>query len=362
MTRKLSILIIDDSPTIRAYLNSLLQSKPEIGRIDLAQDPYEAVEKIRAHKPDVISLDIEMPKMDGITFLKKLMNQHPIPVIVFSSLVEKKGNVVIEASNSGAFSILCKPNALNLHQMEEIFYNEVLSAADADLSDYWNATGLTKGTNLSETKNRTEVRSRSVLNGKSHSHIIAIGSSTGGAMALNEILVDFTPDMPGTLIVQHMPKEFTGYLASRLNEKCDVEVREAKDGDKVQAGLVLIAPGDQHMIVKGSYGNYRVNLLGGDPVNRHKPSVDVLFDSVAKVMGSEGIGIILTGMGKDGAKGLLNIKNQNGYTIAQNEDSCVVFGMPKAALNLKAVNKSTPLSLITKELMVVLGDSLKYSR
>ncbi len=337
MKKKTSIrvLVVDDSLLFRETLAGGIGKDSDIEVVGTASDVYEASEKILELKPDVVTLDIEMPKMDGIAFLKKLMPQYPVPVVVISSL----GNKVFDALDAGAVDFATKPEVFRKGTLDSFIIEVVTkikiasTAKVGTLKKQYQPVPLPSGfgKDVSET-------------------IIAIGASTGGTEAIYSILKTLPQNMPPILIVQHMPPVFTRLYAERLNNSCALEVKEAKDGDVVKSGRVLVAPGNYHMrLAKRSSGIY-VTCSIGEKVSGHCPSVDVLFDSVAKVAKGKAIGVILTGMGRDGAEGLLNMKKQGAYTIGQDEASCVVYGMPMVAYEIGAVSKQLPLSDIPREI------------
>lgn len=335
VSRKIKVLIVDDSLLFRETLAKEIAKDFGIEVVGTAADPFMARDKILELKPDVVTLDVEMPKMDGIAFLKKLMPQYPLPVIVVSSV----GKNVFEALDAGAVDFVTKPDAGKQGGMNS-FINELIVkikiASTAKVGSYkkdYEAARIVSehGTDISET-------------------ILAIGASTGGTEAIYNVITAFPRDMPGILIVQHMPPVFTRLYADRLNNSCKMEVKEAQDGDAVKPGRVLVAAGDFHMrLAKGPKGYY-VKCARGDKVNGHCPSVDVLFDSVAEAAKDKAIGVILTGMGADGAKGLLNMRQKGAYTIGQDEKTSTVYGMPMVAYNIGAVVKQLPLDRIPQEI------------
>jgi two-component system, chemotaxis family, protein-glutamate methylesterase/glutaminase len=338
--RRLKVLIIDDSAVIRQTLSQMLSQDPDIEVLGTAADPFIAVAKIAEQVPDVITLDVEMPRMDGLTFLRKLMSQHPIPVIVISSLTSNGTESAILAMEYGAVGVLKKPDSYtNLkNEAAQIIIDAVKSAGKAKI----------------RRRPQVEIKEREIKVKGPHREsmvqttdkVIAVGASTGGTEAILDFLKAMPMDSYGIVVVQHMPEVFTRSFADRLNTICDLTVKEASHGDSVIRGRALIAPGNKHMELRRSGARYYVELNDHDPVNRHRPSVDVLFKSVAKYAGQNAIGIIMTGMGADGAAGLLEMKNARAETIAQNEETCVVFGMPKEAIKLGAANKILPLELI----------------
>lgn len=323
--RKIKVLVVEDSLVFRQLLVTNLNKDPALEVVAVAQNPYEARDLIIEHHPDVMTLDIELPRMSGLEFLRKLLPQYPMPVIVISSLSDK----VFDALHAGAVDFVAKPVTTDKKQLEYFMSKElplkVKIASTASLANI----KRTVAENLGPVKISSTISSDKIL---------AIGASTGGTEAIASVISEFSPDIPGTVIVQHMPAGFTEMYAKRLNERCRVTVKEAKNGDKVEQGTVLIAPGgDAHMRLKKLGSNYQVEIKNGEKVNGHCPSVDVLFDSVAQVAGNNAVGVILTGMGGDGAKGLLKMKNAGALTIGQDESTCVVYGMPKVANDIGAV-------------------------
>jgi len=332
------VLIVDDSAIVRKILSSHLDQQRGIEVVGTAPDPYIARDKIVALDPDVLTLDVEMPKMDGITFLRKLMQYHPMPVIILSSLTPKGSKTAMEAMEAGAIDVISKPgpaysvgNACN-ELVEKI---KAASRAKINRKAIVASNAPVERLSLSETTNK----------------IFAIGASTGGVQALTHVLSALPANSPGTLVVQHMPARFTASFAERLNGECEMEISEAKDGDHVVPGRVLIAPGGYHMMLQRSGANYYVAVKDGPPVCRQRPSVELMFNPVAKFAGANAIGAILTGMGDDGATGLLNMRNAGAHTIAQDEASCVVFGMPKEAIERGGAEKVVPLGDVAKTLL-----------
>jgi two-component system chemotaxis response regulator CheB len=338
MGKEIKVLVIDDSAVVRQTLAQILNQDESIEIIATAADPYIAAMKMRDQAPDVITLDVEMPRMDGLTFLKKLMSQHPIPVVVISSLTARGTESAIMAMEYGAVAVLKKPNSYSMMAMDvQQIVEGVKSAAKSKLR---------RRSILSH--DRLVVKEKIISDSmiKTTDKVIAVGASTGGTEAILEFLQAMPIDCHGIAIVQHMPELFTRSFAERLNKICDITVKEAVHGDTIIRGRALIAPGNKHMEVKRSGARYYVELNDQDPVNRHRPSVDVLFKSVARYVGKNAIGILMTGMGADGALGLLDMKVAGGDTVAQNEESCVVFGMPKEAIKLDAANKVLALDKI----------------
>jgi two-component system chemotaxis response regulator CheB len=352
---KIKVLIVDDSALVRQTLVSILESDPQIEIVGVAADPYIAVDKIKECVPDVITLDIEMPRMDGLTFLKKLMSQHPIPVVVISTLTEKGTDSALLALEYGAVEVLAKPKVntkILLEQSKIELCDKVKAAALANVK----RRSFSARTATSEVAPKLSAdavigKHTSTSMVQTTETVIAIGASTGGTEALRVLLEGFPADCPGIVIVQHMPEMFTKQFAQRLNSLCKVSVKEAENGDKVLRGHVLLSPGGKHMMLKRSGAIYHVEVVDGPLVNRHRPSVDVLFRSVARYAGKNVVGAILTGMGDDGARGMLEMKEAGAHTIAQDENSCVVFGMPKEAIKLGGADKVLPLSDISKYIM-----------
>lgn len=330
-----NVLIVDDSAVIRRVFESELAKDPGINVVGTAPDPYVARDLIVRLKPDVITLDIEMPRMDGLTFLKKLMHHFPIPVIIVSSLAKKGGELAMDALASGAVEVVCKPgSAFNAGEMTAELSRKVKIAATVNVKRKLVAP-------------TTEASRLAPLAQTTH-QILAIGASTGGTRALEALLKQLPPNLPGTVVTQHMPEAFTASFAARLKKETGLEVTEARDGDSVGPGMVLIAPGNKHMMLRRSGARYFVAIKDGPRVSGHRPSVNVLFRSVARAAGSNVVGVIMTGMGADGAKGMLEMHQAGAHTIAQDEASCVVFGMPKVAIEMGGVDQIVPLSGIAK--------------
>lgn len=330
--RPIKVLVVEDSLVFRELLVQNLNKDPYIQVVATARDPFEARDLILQHHPDVMTLDVELPRMNGIDFLRKLIPQYPFPVVVISALSDK----VFDAMNAGAVDFVAKPAVSNRAQLEDFIKNELLVkikiASTAKISNI-------KKTVLMQSEQEQH------LSVKRNNLIVAIGASTGGTEAIFSVVKDYGTDIPGIVCVQHMPPGFTAMYAKRLNDQCRVRVKEAETGDRVQPGHMLIAPGgDRHMRLVKINGVYQVEVKAGPRVNGHCPSVDVLFDSVAKVAGADALGIILTGMGGDGAKGLLAMRRAGARTIGQDESTCVVYGMPKVAYDLGAVEYQEKLS------------------
>ena len=342
---KIRVLTVDDSALMRQVLAALLSRDPDIEVIGSAPDPFIAREKIKALNPDVITLDVEMPKMDGLTFLEKLMKGHPMPVVMVSSLTEAGCQTTLRALELGAVDFITKPKIDLREGMEEVaqdLIEKVKAAAQANVKRQ--ALGV-----RGETKPLTSYPLPLMSGGamiKTTDTIIAIGASTGGTEAVKDVLMALPPNTPPILITQHMPEHFTKTWADRMNSLCRISVKEAKDGDSVLPGHALVAPGSYHMTLVRSGARYTVRINQDPPVNRHRPSVDVTFASVAQYAGANAVGVILTGMGGDGAREMLTMKQAGAFTIAQDEASCVVFGMPKEAIKMGGVDKILPLSEI----------------
>lgn len=358
--KQIRVMVVDDSATVRKVLTQVLSAVPDIQVIATAPDPLFALDKMKRDWPDVLVLDVEMPRMDGITFLRRIMAERPTPVVICSTLTEAGAQTTLQALAAGAAGIVTKPrsdvsgflvdasddvvsavraasrvNLGRLRSMPARTAQKPLPAAPAHTL----APRQTPGPGLQEALHETTDR------------VVAIGTSTGGTQALEEILVALPPTAPGIVVVQHMPEKFTAAFAARLNSLCAVEVREARPGDRVLSGRVLIAPGRQHMQLRRSGAQYHVDVAPGPPVNRHCPSVDVLFRSVAAVARNNALGMILTGMGDDGARGLLQMREAHADTIAQDEASCVVYGMPREAVQLGAVRRVLRLEAMAGAIM-----------
>ncbi len=343
MNKKIKVLIVDDSAVMRQLLTAILQEDPAIEVVGVAADPHIARERIKTLKPDVLTLDVEMPVMDGITFLEKLMRLHPMPVVMVSSLTEKGAASTLHALELGAVDFVTKPRTDIRGRISEIvdeIHAKVHTAARAHLRPplLFSQPG----------KYRDDTAPSSLRPRKEC--VIVMGASAGGTQAIKEILEKLPVEIPGIAIVQHMPPRFTAYFAERLNDQCALEVREAKDQDSINPGVVLIAPGHAHMaLVRGNNG-YHVKVYIDELVNLHRPSVDVLFDSAAEAAGSNAMGVILTGMGTDGARGLHAMKQTGAYTIAQDKESCMIFGMPEQAIRGGGVCEISPLERIANHI------------
>ncbi len=355
-------MVVDDSAVVRKVVGAMLEAAPGIKLLHAVSDPLLAIERMKQQWPDVIVLDVEMPRMDGITFLKKIMAERPTPVIICSTLTERGAETTMAAMAAGAVSVIAKPK-LGLKEFLTDSADELVSAVRAAAQVNVRRLGLRSAASagspaapLQPTVKLTAdailspaVESRSPL--QTTERVVAIGTSTGGTQALEEVLTALPRVTPGIVIVQHMPEKFTAAFAARLNNLCQIQVMEAKHGDRVLQGRALIAPGGRHMLLRRDGAQYYVDVIDGPLVNRHRPSVDVLFRSVAKHAGANALGVIMTGMGDDGAAGLLEMRKAGARTVAQDEESCVVYGMPKEAVKKGAVEKTVPLKAIDREIL-----------
>ena len=349
MMKRIRVLVVDDSALVRELLTAGLAKDPELEVVGSAANPFIARDKIVELRPDVLTLDVEMPRMDGVDFLRRLMPQYPIPVIMVSALTQKGAQITLEALEAGAIDFVTKPStdvARGLNQMLADLRQKIKMAAQVDLSA-WKHRAVKR-------EKTGPVVVRTALS-ESTDKVIAIGASTGGTEAIRRVISAFPANMPGIVIVQHMPPGFTKHFSDNLNEICEMDVQEAQTGDRVMPGRVLIAPGGKHMTVRRSGGIYLVDCQEGENVNGHCPSVDVLFHSVARYVAGNAVGVILTGMGGDGAEGLLAMRQAGAKTIAQDETSCVVFGMPKVAIERGAVERIGPLDSIPQMIVSTLG-------
>ncbi|WP_295990920.1 chemotaxis response regulator protein-glutamate methylesterase [Rugamonas sp.] len=349
----IKVMIVDDSAVVRQVLSGLLNAAAGIVVTHAVADPLLAIERMKLSWPDVVVLDVEMPRMDGITFLRKIMAEHPTPVVICSTLTEKGAQTSMDALAAGAVAIITKPR-LDLKQFLHDSADELVSAVRA-----------AAGANVRRLGNRpppppvvAKLNADAILppaDGKAMvqttERVVAIGTSTGGTQALEEVLTALPRVSPGMVIVQHMPEKFTAAFAARLDSVCQVRVKEAANGDRVVQGQALIAPGGKHMLLRRTGAYYFVEVVDGPLVNRHRPSVDVLFRSVARCAGANALGVIMTGMGDDGAAGLLEMLKAGARTVGQDEASCVVYGMPKEAVKRGAVEKTVPLNLIYREIL-----------
>lgn len=335
----IKVLVVDDSAVVRQICQQVLSSDPDIRVVGTAPNPYVARDLIMAHEPDVLTLDVEMPRMDGITFLRRVMRYHPIPTVVLSSLTPEGGELALEAMEAGAVEVLCKPGAsYTLGDMAGELVRAVKTAASARVERRTGPVSPAQEGTLRPLTRTTD-------------QVVAIGASTGGTVAIERILRAMPPNAPPTVIVQHMPVNFTAHFAQRLDRLCAIRVREARHEDWLAPGLALIAPGGKHMVLRRSGARYLVHVKDGPLVNGHRPSVELLFRSVAQTAGRNAVGVILTGMGGDGARGLLEMRQAGAATIAQDEATSVVFGMPKVAIECGAVEQVLPLNRIAEEVL-----------
>ena len=351
--KKIKVLIVDDSASVRQTLASLLQEDERIEVLGTAADPYAAARIIQRELPDVITLDVEMPRMDGITFLRKIMSQHPLPVVMCSSLTEEGSETLMQALGAGAIDVIQKPR---------IGTREFLLESKMRICDVVKAAASARVNRLPPNRGFGPVPKkltadaimpppRNAPMARTTERVVLIGASTGGTESLRVVLESLPANSPGIVIVQHMPELFTAAFAERLNSFCDVEVKEAQSGDAVLRGRVLIAPGNHHTLLQRNGARYSIIVKDGPLVSRHRPSVDVLFRSGAQYAGANAVGIIMTGMGDDGARGLLEMRQAGAMTIAQDEASCVVFGMPKEAIDKGAVQKVVGLNQLATEIV-----------
>ncbi|HQI82270.1 MAG TPA: chemotaxis response regulator protein-glutamate methylesterase [Deltaproteobacteria bacterium] len=357
--KKVKVLIVDDSALVRQTLNDILSADPRIEVIGLATDPFNAVDKIMKTVPDVITLDVEMPRMDGLTFLKKIMSQHPIPVVICSSLAGKNTETALKALEFGAVEVIHKP-ALGTKQVlqeSSTLLCDVVVAASQTRTKKLSKEPMLVQPKLSADVIIPKARPDAVL--QTTEKVVTVGASTGGTEALKVFLEAMPGNCPGIVIVQHMPEGFTSAFSRRLDSICQITVKEAANNDTVLPGHALIAPGNHHLLLKRSGARYFVEIKDGPLVSRHRPSVDVLFRSAARYAGRNAIGVIMTGMGDDGAKGMLEMKEAGAYTIAQDDESCVVFGMPHEAIKLGGVDRVLSLEAIAPEIMRVYQHTVK---
>lgn len=355
MNKKIKVLIVDDSALVRSKLTEILNEDQNIEVIATAADPYIAVNKIKANPPDVITLDLEMPRMNGLVFLKKLMDQRPIPVVVISSYTPEGSEKAMQAYASGAVEVIGKPKITSgndLHDFKMRVCDGIKAAAQAQLKKL-----------IPRRRFNDKLFAREVISGEPlhrisqiSEKIVVVGASTGGTVAIEKFLKRLPRDFPGVVIVQHMPEHFTLSFANRLNQSCEIEVKEAKNGDIVLPGHAFIAPGNFHLLLKSRGKRYYLEVRRGPLVNRHRPSVDVLFRSAARYAGKNAIGIIMTGMGDDGARGMLEMMQAGARTIAQDKESCVVFGMPAEAIKLGGVEKVVSLDNIGRTVVEMLNE------
>lgn len=352
MPESVKVMLIDDSAVVRSMLTDILEEDEQFDVVATASDPIIAATKLKELIPDVIVLDVEMPRMDGLTFLKKLMQQHPLPVVICSSLAEPGSQVFNKAMEYGAIDVITKPQSGT---------KEFIRESSIVIRDIVKAASIARPLKLrapAQKKHTADVimsPSKGKLPHFGTERVVVVGASTGGTEALSVLLEGMPAESPGIAIVQHMPERFTYSFAQRLNSLCDMEVREAQHGDKLTRGTVLLAPGNKHMLLKRSTTGYYVELKDGPLVSRHRPSVDVLFRSAARYAGNNCLGVIMTGMGADGAKGMLEMKQAGATTLAQDEKTCVVFGMPNEAIKLGGVDHILPLQSLSAKLLTLLA-------
>lgn len=345
------VLIVDDSAVVRRTLSEELSQYSDIEVVGTAIDPYAAREKIVSLRPDVLTLDIEMPRMDGLTFLSHLMKHHPMPVVVVSSIAQRSSQAAVDALALGAVEVVAKPSgSYSVPDVGRDLARALRAAVRSrpGTSETLNANLHSAPIRVAQPPSRPDDR-------RQKTDVIAIGASTGGTKAIEVVLSQLPPDLPGIVLVQHMPPAFTAPFARRLNERCALNVREASDNELVSPGDALIAPGGLHMVLEKRGGSYRVRVKDGPRVHHQRPAVDVLFHSVAQSAGSRALGVILTGMGADGAKGLLAMRQSGAHTIAEHESSCVVYGMPREAIRMEAVDEVIPLTAIPRKILTALA-------
>ncbi len=352
----LNVLVVDDSAVVREVMTAVLAQEQDIA-VTTASDPLIAMQKMRHQRPDVIILDLEMPRMDGLTFLRQIVRSDPIPVVVCSALTGAGTALGLQAIDEGAVDVVTKPRL----GVKEFLYESAVTLIDAVRAAHRSRQTMGRARLMTPTPRRRAdaaslAKPASHL-GRASDRVIAIGASTGGTEALRVILEALPPDVPGLLIVQHMPEGFTKAFAQRLNQTCRIAVKEAENGDRVLTGRALIAPGNRHILARGGAAEFVVDVVDGPLVSRHRPSVDVLFRSVAQTVGASAIGVILTGMGSDGAEGLLEMKRSGAMTVAQDEASCVVFGMPKEAIERGAAGQVIGLGKIAACILHGLNES-----
>ena len=347
--KKVSVLVVDDSAFMRRVITDIIESEPQLTVVDTAKNGKEAIEKIRSMRPDVVTMDVEMPIMDGITALKEIMGEKPVPILMLSSLTQEGADATVKALGLGAVDFIAKPISIfkmNTEDMKTHLLDKIKIAAKAKLQ-----SPVVSSVHQKVTAMKSISYSSSGLK-----KIVALGTSTGGPRALQEVLPYLPQSLPASiLIVQHMPPGFTKSLAERLNSISQIYVKEAEEDDVLQPGYAYIAPGDYHLKVIKTGNTYRIRLTKEDPVSGHRPSVDMMMNSLAQLQINNIIGVIMTGMGSDGAKGMKNLKDQNAYNIAQNEETCVVYGMPKSAVSLGCIDEVIPLQEIAEKITKVVG-------
>jgi two-component system chemotaxis response regulator CheB len=354
MNAGIKVMVVDDSAVVRQVLAGLLDAAPDIEVTHAVADPLLAMQRMKLQRPDVIVLDVEMPRMDGLTFLRKLMAEDPLPVVICSTLTEKGAKTTLEAMAAGAVATVAKPRLglkQFLHEAADELLATVRAAARANVRNLARRAGGARPPQptVKYTADVILAPAGPAAMVQTTERVVAIGTSTGGTQALEEVLTALPADVPGIVIVQHMPEKFTAAFAQRLDSLCEVQVKEAEHGDRLLPGRALIAPGGRHLVLRRSGAQYHVDVVDGPLINRHRPSVDVLFRSVARCAGANALGIIMTGMGDDGAAGLLEMRQAGARTLAQDEASCVVFGMPKEAIRRGGVERSVPLGEVARE-------------
>jgi len=345
---RIKVLVVDDSAVVRQVVTNVLAADPDIEVIGAVADPILAIARMNVQWPDVIVLDVEMPRMDGITFLKKIMAEHPTPVVICSTLVDAGAQTAMAALSAGAVAIIAKPKMGLKQFLEDASQDMVTAVKAAAKANVKVLRATSKNTADVIMPAASEIHSSMI---QTTERVVALGTSTGGTQALEVVLTSLPRVTPGIVIVQHMPEKFTAAFAERLNGLCQIEVKEAQNNDRVVNSRALIAPGGKHMLLRRTGAQYYVEVMDGPLVNRHRPSVDVLFRSVAKCAGANALGVIMTGMGDDGAAGLLEMRKAGARTVGQDEASCVVYGMPKEAVKRGGVEKTVPLTAIGKEIM-----------
>lgn len=362
--KKISVIVIDDSALIRKLLTEIINTQPDMEVIGAAPDPLVAREMIRTLNPDVLTLDVEMPKMDGLEFLEKLMRLRPMPVVMVSTLTERGSDITFRALELGAVDFVAKPKMDIRHGLEtytDEIAGKIRTASRARVRRLPAVAVVGNGAGGAAGAGTGGAVRAPHHYGLSTEKLIIIGASTGGTEAIKDVLINLPPDCPGILIAQHMPEGFTRSFAERLDRLCKISVKEAEGGERVLPGHAYIAPGHSHLLLKKSGANYMTELSQADPVNRHRPSVDVLFQSAAQCAGKNAVGVILTGMGKDGAAGMLDMRHAGAYNLAQDEDSCVVFGMPREAIAIGAVDEIVPLRAMADRILAKLAGTVKQA-
>lgn len=354
---KIKVLVVDDSAVMRAILGDIISRAPDLEVVGTAADALVARELIKTLHPDVLTLDVEMPKMDGLEFLEHLMRLRPMPVIMISAMTERGSEITLKALELGAVDFISKPKqdpVLGIRGYAEEICEKIRTAYQSRPQTPARPGASAGSEQKSGEKGIVNLPLDPIVQ---RDQLVLIGASTGGTEAIKEVLTSFPPNMPGIMLVQHMPEMFTGSFAKRLDGLCKVRVKEAEDGEKVLPGHAYLAPGHSHLLVRRSGGGYTCELSKADPVNRHRPSVDVLFQSAAKLVGGRGVGVMLTGMGKDGARGMLAMRSAGFWNIGQDQESCVVYGMPREAAQVGAIDEVAPLREIAQRVLARLRSS-----